>query len=552
MPLAELLEDRQLLSAGDLDATFGGGGRIITNLGTTPAVSAVNAMVVQPDGKVVVAGQVTTPVGSRNSNGFGLARYNPDGSPDLGFGVSGQVNQLAFSTTTIYYQETAYGMALQPDGKIIAVGDMNTGTGYAFAVLRLTPQGDPDPTFGNGTGRVVTSFVTASENDEAFSVVVQGDGKIVVGGESLVTTSSGNAQDDFALARYNTDGSLDTTFGTAGMVTTSFGTENAAVHALAINSSGQIIAAGSNGTNQAVARYNSNGSLDAAFGTGGRVTTSFGTGVTSTATGFVLQGTAIVVAGNSSAHNGDVALARYTAAGALDSSFGTSGLVETDLGGQESANSVVVQGSDLLVAGAKDGAMLVARYTANGSIDTTFGSNGYVKTAYTGGTAAASGVALVPAGGFAVAGTVGGSQIGVAEYQPSGGLNSSFGTNGTATDAFLQPADNPGGIVQVQGDGKIITMGIVGPSSGFISESQLIVFSRYTTDGSLDTTFGTGGHVIEPLQGLYPSAFTIDAQGRFLVAGEIYHPYQFSNDVFRRPLQGRRIPRHHVWLERAG
>ena len=233
-----------LLSAGDLDTSFGDGGRIIANLGNTPLSSVVNAVVVQPNGQVIVAGQVTTPVGFQNSQGFALARYDADGTPDLGFGVSGQVDQIAFTTTTVYYKDQAYGLALQPDGKIIAVGDTNSGDGNAFAVLRLTPQGDPDPTFGNGQGEVVTNIGTTSEDDEAFCVAVQGDGKIVVAGESYDTSNASSPHDDFALVRYNADGTLDTTFGNGGIATTSFGTNNASVHALTITGGGQIVAVG--------------------------------------------------------------------------------------------------------------------------------------------------------------------------------------------------------------------------------------------------------------------------------------------------------------------
>src|SRR5262249_51395919 len=179
--------------------------------------------------------------------------------------------------------------------------------GSNFAVARYNADGTLDTTF-SFDGKVTTDF---GGDDRAFSVAIQADGKIVVAGASLT-----NPGDDFALARYNPDGSLDAGFGTGGKVTTAFGSGLDHANACTIQADGKIVAVGADGGDFALARYNSDGSLDGTFGTGGKVTTDFG-GQLEEAFGVAMQADGKIVAAGAAA--GGFALARYYPDGHLDS-----------------------------------------------------------------------------------------------------------------------------------------------------------------------------------------------------------------------------------------
>jgi uncharacterized delta-60 repeat protein len=216
--------------------------------------------------------------------------------------------------------------------------------------------GDLDPSFGTD-GNVATEF---SGHDAASALVVQGDKLVAAGGTRSSRAAGGPGA--FALARYNADGSLDPSFGTGGKVTTDFG-GTASARALVVQGD-RLVAAGSvflgAGVVIALARYNADGGLDPSFGTGGKVTTDFGVG-SGEARALVVHGDKLVAAGFTrtvgifTGTRGDFALARYHANGSLDSSFGTGGKVATGFTGQESgASALVVQGDKLVAAGFTD------------------------------------------------------------------------------------------------------------------------------------------------------------------------------------------------------
>ena len=210
---------------------------------------------VQSDGRIVAAGGTSSPFGAD----FALARYKEDGSLDTTFDGDGKV------TTDFGGSDGASGIAIRGDGKIVAAG--NGGPTFDFAVARYNADGSLDSGF-DGDGKVLTDF---GDFDRAEDVAIQPDGKIVTAG----VPGSGS----FALARYSEDGSLDTTFDGDGKVTTDFGGDDRG-RALALQTDGKIVAVGFSLVDAnprfAVARYDSNGSLDPSFGVGGRVTTDFG------------------------------------------------------------------------------------------------------------------------------------------------------------------------------------------------------------------------------------------------------------------------------------
>jgi len=185
-----------------------------------------------------------------------------------------------------------------------------------------------DPTFGTG-GKVTTDF--AGAGDGAAAIAVQPDGKLVVAG---VATINGNSA--FALARYNSNGALDLSFGTGGKSTTDFGGRFERATSVALQGDGKIVVAGGSVialfNDFAVARFNSNGTLDTSFGTGGKVLTDFGVSAEADSVIVQLDGK-IVVAGEANINGGyNFELVRYNSNGTLDASFGTSGKVTTDVG----------------------------------------------------------------------------------------------------------------------------------------------------------------------------------------------------------------------------
>jgi uncharacterized delta-60 repeat protein len=347
---------------GSLDTSFDGDGKVTTSVGNIN-LDIVNAIAIQQDGKIVAAGTM-------GFQDFAVARYNADGSLDTSFDGDGIVT-TNFPSAQPFDQ--AFAVAIQADGKIVAAGE-TAGCCFTFALARYNTDGTLDTSFGN-SGRVTTDFNLFSI-DSVSALAVQADGKIVAGGYGSFGLG-GN--DDFALARYNTDGSLDMSFGSGGRTTTDFGggtissvcTSDRA-NDIVIQPDGKIVAAGVTGfrafcSTAAVARYNSDGSLDTSFGSGGKVT-----GSQEEVKGLALQpdgklvgvGTGYLPGGFCCAF----VLGRYLQSGSLDPGFGQGGQVHTPLG---SAADVVLQADGKIVAAGATGlAFAFARYLP-GTNDTT-------------------------------------------------------------------------------------------------------------------------------------------------------------------------------------
>ena len=334
---------------GTLDTTFGAGGRVRTDF---PGLAAVpSSVVIQPDGKIVVAGGAF-PLFTFLGN-FELVRYNPNGSLDRSFGNGGIV------TTNFPQGSYAFDVALQPNGKIIAAGtvfvnfDPGESSDTDFALARYNPDGTLDATFGNG-GQVTTDFL--GFEDDAFSVLIQPDGKIVAVGSANDPATFY----DFAAARYFSNGTIDTTFGVAGKVRTDFGDQNFdRARSAALQPDGRLVAAGfaisQNGgvQNFAVARYTSNGILDTTFSRDGKTQIDFGN-CCQGATKVLLQsdGKIITVGGsNGESSEDDFLLARLNPRGSLDNTFGVAGRVRTSFGDLNGgANGAAVQSDGKIVA----------------------------------------------------------------------------------------------------------------------------------------------------------------------------------------------------------
>jgi len=391
-------------TGGTLDPTFGTGGTVTTDFGGTGA--AVRTVAVQSDGKILTAGVA----GFNGVANFALARYNSDGTLDASFGTGGKV-------TTAFDFPGSFGRVFtvvrQPDGKFVAVGSTVINLFANFALARFNANGTLDASFGTD-GIVTTGFGVSAE---ATSVAVQADGKVVAAGFANL-----DGAHDFALVRYNSNGTLDASFGTGARVTTAFpsspGFSEAQAFSVAVQADGRIVAAGDavvgGGFDFALARYNSNGTLDTSFGTGGLVTTDFA-GANDQAESVAVQPDGRIVAAGAAgpyANGGfDFALARYNSNGTLDTSFGTSGKVTSDFAGANDVPSepsaIALQGDGKIVVVGQTGNVYdfaLARYNSNGTLDTSFGTSGKVITDFAGANDLPFSVAVQPDGNIVVAG----------------------------------------------------------------------------------------------------------------------------------------------------
>jgi uncharacterized delta-60 repeat protein len=398
----------------------------------------------QDDGKIVA-------VGRADFGDFALARYSPSGSLDSSF--SGNGKQI----THFPGEDRASGIAVQSDGKIVAVGGavaISSATNGDFALARYRTSGALDTSF-SGDGRQTTDF--GGELEQAAAVAVQTDGEIIVVG---TTQANFRTDSDFALARYNRNGSLDTSFSGDGKMTTDFGGFDGAA-GVALQGNGKIVAAGRGGPGGdfALARYRPNGSLDSSFSGDGKKTTDFG-GSLDGAAGVALQDNGKIVAVGHGGPDGDFALARYNLRGLLDTSFSGDGRQTTDFrGSSDGAAGVALQGDGKIVAAGRGGAradFALARYNLHGSLDRTFSGDGKQRTDF-GGFDEADGVALQGNGKIVAVGRIGFGDFALARYSPNGRLDPSFSDDGRQTTDF--GGDDGAAGVLLQGDGKIVAAG---------------------------------------------------------------------------------------------
>jgi uncharacterized delta-60 repeat protein len=404
------------------------------------------------------------------------------GDLDTSFGVEGRV------ITDFGDTEMGRELALQPDGKIVVVGNtgpmFNDDTGDAtslarFAVARYLPDGTLDTTFG-GDGRVTTAFQQGGPNGEdgpAQAVALQPDGKIVAAGYARAPQSS---EVSFALARYLPDGSLDATFGDDGKVTTDIAAllgivgANARASAVVLQPDGKIVAVGGN----FFVRYLADGALDPSFGEGG-VTTIRQRPMEGE---FNLSGAALQPDGKIVAvgfvHNLNAspafpfvlsfALARVLSDGGFDTSFGSDGLVKSDIALNAEADAVALQPDGKIVAAgstveATDDPSIfarnftLARYLPDGRLDTSFGSGGLVTTDF-GGDSSAQGVILQPDGKIVAAGSASNqSDFALARYLPDGDLDATFSGDGLVITPDPQFSFALG--LALQPDGRLVLAG---------------------------------------------------------------------------------------------
>jgi len=345
-------------------------------------------------------------------------------------------------------------------------------------------------------GKTITSF-----DGDAIpnKISTQANGKYLVAGYQVNTSNNR----DWAIARYDTNGDLDTSFNGNGILSRDFGNHDA-IHAVANQANNKIIVGGYStpGFTWTLSRYNQDGSMDIDFGSGGTITYIQGLIMD-----FILQPDGKIIAigyfiGFSGAD--DVALVRYNSNGTLDTSFGGGdGIVSTPIGGSNDrgGSGVLQPDGKIVVLGSFDAGghdeIFLARYNENGSLDTSFGIGGKVITHF-GGSNGATDLALQPDGKIVITGGAhisGQNSTILARYGPDGSLDDTFDGDGKILHSF-SPGSDYANALMIQPDGKIIIAGVndVGGPSG-----QDFMLARFDTDGGLDTTFGTNGLFTAPI-----------------------------------------------------
>jgi len=425
----------------------------------------LNLSLSQP-GNCAALGAQTTAVLTLVDDGGTALPPGPSGL-DTSFGTAGKSLLEGFGGDRS-------GMALQADGKIVMVG----GTFADFLVARFNADGTVDRSF-DGDGMVTTDMGSGLRVEEALAVAIQGDGKIVVVGYTAIDAAppARDLPPTFAIARYHSDGSLDTSFGTGGRVS---GNVDGRARAVAIQPDGKIVLVGEielplpNGDSAmdfALARFNTDGRLDLAFGGNGtgKVTTDIDGAANGARNVLLLRDGTIVVSGTPQCNQAGcdhTDVVRYNANGTLDASFGSGGtltLAGVTVGEglvRQPDGKLVLVGSIVQPVAPATSRFVLMRRNADGSPDTSFGTAGTASAALSD-NATASGVALQADGKLVVVGTrafSANANFIVARFDTNGRLDTGFGNLGTLSIDFFR-FDDIGENVLVQPDGKILVSG---------------------------------------------------------------------------------------------
>jgi uncharacterized delta-60 repeat protein len=358
----------------------------------------------QSNGKILVTGYMT----NGTDNDLMVIRYNRDGSLDAGFGTNG-----AYIYDGGHGNDGAYAIAVQADNKILLAGDSSNGTDGDIIVLRLDTDGSPDPNFGSNG---IYTYDSGSGGDAAIDLLIQSDGKIVICG-----SCSNGADSDLLVIRLNVNGTPDTTFGTNGAAICDGRNSYDSGLRLTVQSDGKVLVTGAshNGSDYdiIVARFNTNGTLDTTFGTGGIAIYDGGDydrgyGIDTNSDGDILV-TGVMAKPDPNVTDYDIPIICFDINGILDTSFGNNGIVLYDGGISEQCYDLMVQSDDTIliagysgknIGGISDWGLVVLKYAQNGTLDTTFGTNGVYRYDPTANTEWGYGLALQTDGKIVVTG----------------------------------------------------------------------------------------------------------------------------------------------------
>ncbi|PHR16983.1 MAG: hypothetical protein COA38_21480 [Fluviicola sp.] len=376
--------------------------------------------------------------------------------------------------------------------------------------------GTLDNSFGTN-GKVITTLGTFV--DKGNSMVIQDDDKIVLGGYTHTTYTTS----DFALVRYNNDGTMDNSFGTGGKVTTPIGYQSQG-HSVAIQNDGKILLGGHDQYNINLARYNSDGSLDSTFGSGGTVITDVPGHYSDECKSVAIQTDGKILLGGYATSGGPdqrhFVLIRYNSDGSLDTAFGLGGIIVGSIG--ECQSMKIQTNGKIVLAGTSELYFAMERYNSDGTLDTTFGTNGKVITPLgilhgEGNSMAIQSDNKIVLGGYRMLNTPA-PVFTLARYNSDGTLDNTFGVDGTIMTTI--GTTSKGRSLRIQNDGKII---LAGRSYNGTNNNNFTMV-RYNTDGTIDTAFGTGGKTVTPIGISYSTAESIgiDSNDKIILGGYVH------------------------------
>ncbi|HEX6180953.1 MAG TPA: hypothetical protein VFZ47_06875, partial [Chitinophagaceae bacterium] len=511
----------RLLPDGSLDNSFSGDGLVTTTMNI--GFDALQSMAIQADGKILAAGQ-----SFQIQRVFSVARYNIDGSLDNTFDGDGKLVDFKPSSATIFLAS-----AVQADGKLVAVGETYvTQDATDVCVARYNVDGSLDNTF-SGDGKLLLKF--GAGRNSVNGVAIQQDGKIVIGGESRPSLYYG----EFAVARLNPDGSLDNSLSDDGIVITDMGGFFDELRAICIQPDGKIVAGGSSNAigpyflgSFALARFNTDGTLDNTFSGDGILVehVAFHDGIQT----LLAQPDGKIIAVGGSTHYDpittmEIVIARYNPDGTLDVSFNGTGIQVASLDVQTIAYSAALDASGrILISGFSGtggaGQGILLRYLANGALDPSFSGDGVTTWSYSG---LLRSIAVDAAGKIIAGGSEG---VGYNSNAVVMRLN----TDGTPDNTF-----SPGGkIVTDLGDNETVNstnvfnnrIYTVGTSS-FDGSTGLVI--AYSTSCNLNVTIPNAMTLVNGVQpntvyvGYLPAAdLTLQAQP---AGGTAPYSYLWSN-----------------------
>ena len=377
-----------------------------------------------------------------------------------------------------------------------------------------------DTTFGsNGT---VTDYYSGTIDSYIYSVLLDNSNRIVIAGYH------DNNTEKYGLARFLANGQLDTTFGTGGKVSGNFSDLNSSslssfIYAAVIDNSNNIVCGGLHDYNRyALAKFLSNGQLDTTFGTNGMVLDNFYGSTFSQINAIAIDGSNNIIVGGYILSTSRYAVARFLTNGQLDSTFGTGGIVLNYFTGTTKSiiNSVVIDGSNnIVIAGSSGISTLnygIARLQPNGQPDTTFGTGGTITGVFSGTNSSISAIAIDDTNKIVVGG-VSTNQYVVARFLADGQIDTSFGTSGIELGYFTGSYSKIFSIA-IDSLGRILAYGYNNMGQ------NLYGLARFLADGQLDTTFGSGGKVLVTTS-IGPStekpAFTLDTFNNIIVGGSL-------------------------------
>jgi uncharacterized delta-60 repeat protein len=445
-----------IAAPGDLDTTFSSDGKV--NLSVTSGSDQAYAMALQPDGKILLAGTCDGDSIVR----FCLVRFDSDGSLDLGFGLFGGTSGRITNG-----EDTARAVAITPDGKIVVAGYCFSNSKYDFCLARFLPSGGLDTTF-NGDGKVVTSIT--SQDNRAYAIAIQTDGKIVVVG----SCGDGSSR-DFCVARYRVDGSLDPTFDGNGKLATDIGIVDTA-QAVAIQYDGKIVVAGS------------------------------------CSAGSVIPKPAMCVVRYTSGGNVDPGFPQRFANNSIDFSGASGVVIQPD-------GKILLAGSCLEDFQSESKACFYL-LSSNGAENPSFIYDTY------GEACAARAVALQPDGKIAVAGGGAGLTGGpfcLALFNSDGTLDRKFGNNGRTTTSILA-GDNDANALAIQPDGRIIVAGTCKGTSAFdeFCVARYEAATKAYRECSLD--IDGDGQVTATVDSLIHARIALGLNGNAVIGGITFPP----------------------------